>query len=402
MGIALPLKTSSQPSQPAATRHGAMEPAAARPAAAAGGSLSPLAIPPAAAAAAPLSVLLVDNFDSFTNNLCQLLGALNQSTPPLVVTNATPWAEVQRLIAAHKVEAIVISPGPGSPANVEDFGVCGQVLRDCAHIPTLGVCLGHQGLALLHGAEVVRAPEPVHGRLSAITVLELDDGAEEGGGSAQRLFRGIRSGFSAVRYHSLVVRSSTLPPTLLPLAETADDEASKLLMAFKVANAPQWGVQYHPESICTEHGRTLLGNFLAIARSFNSAKANLKAAAVGATAAPQNKPAAGTGTAVLSRPETPVEAEAGGNAAAASLSNSSISTPAAAAPQVTLQLLVDSSPFPESEAAGQQIDFPADVYAALYANPSQSATGDEAEAGAPTFWLDSATAGAFLYIDERF
>jgi hypothetical protein len=157
-------------------------------------------------------------------------------------------------------------------------------------------------LALQHGAEVVRAPEPVHGRLSAIAVLEPEEELDEDSGS-QRLFRGIASGFSAVRYHSLVVKRSTLPATLLPLAETlpADGtDGAALLMAFKVDGKPQWGVQYHPESICTEHGRTLLGNFLDIARR-HSARPTAVAAA-----APQSKADA----AIMSRPVSPVDAVA--------------------------------------------------------------------------------------------
>eukprot|EP01043_Picozoa_sp_COSAG02_P094524 COSAG02_NODE_30951_length_542_cov_0.704289_1_plen_174_part_10 len=166
-----------------------------------------------AAAVAPeaqlgCSVLLIDNFDSFTYNLSQLIGEIC-GQQPLVITNAVSWEEVQRLIVRYSVDAIVISPGPGNPAeNPADFGVCAAVLKHCSHIPTLAVCLGHQGLAHLHGGRVLRAPQPMHGRLSEITVLD-DESAEN-----ERLFHGIPTGCKVVRYHSLIVERGTLPESL--------------------------------------------------------------------------------------------------------------------------------------------------------------------------------------------
>jgi para-aminobenzoate synthetase len=310
-----------------------------------------------AAAAAASSVLLIDNFDSFTWNLAQLLGELCGGRAPCVVTNATPWEEVQRLIAVHSIDAIVISPGPGNPAeNPADFGVCAQVLQRCSHIPTLAVCLGHQGLAHLHGGRVVRAPEPVHGRLSAVTVLG-DDSTE-----CERLFQGIPSGFSVVRYHSLVVERRTLPSSLLPLAETEDG----LLMAFRVAAKPQWGVQYHPESICTEHGKTLLRNFLDIARAraTHCEEEVAQPAVLHSSSPPITPPEAG-------------DRNAGKGA--------------------QLRLLVDRLPFPGGDTAPD--DLPAAAYEALFSRPSAArqqapTAAAAAAAAAATFWLDSATASA--------
>lgn len=305
-----------------------------------------------AAAAAPeaklgCSVLLIDNFDSFTYNLAQLIGELC-GRQPLVVTNAVCWEEVQRLISAHSVDAIVISPGPGNPAdNPADFGVCAAVLQRCAHIPTLAVCLGHQGLAHLHGGRVMRAPQPMHGRLSEITVLD-DESVED-----ERLFHGIPSGCKVVRYHSLVVERSTLPTSLRPLAETEDG----LLMAFRVVSRPQWGVQYHPESVCTEHGKLLLRNFLGIACRIGHACQTKDCVE------PSRSP-----------PLTPPEAD----------DSSRASKRLKASHEPHLQLLVDSMPFPDDDSSPG--DFPAAVYTALFSQPPSHQLA--------TFWLDSATASS--------
>ena len=293
------------------------------------------------------SVLLIDNFDSFTYNLAQLIGELC-GRQPLVVTNAVCWEEVHRLISAHSVDAIVISPGPGNPAdNPEDFGVCTAVLQRCAHIPTLAVCLGHQGLAHLHGGRVMRAPQPMHGRVSEITVL--DDASVED----ERLFRGIPSGCKVVRYHSLVVERSTLPASLRPLAETQDG----LLMAFRVVSRPQWGVQFHPESVCTEHGKLLLRNFLGIAcRVGRTCQA--KDCVESSRSLPLAPPGADDSSRASKRPK------------------------ASDAPH--LHLLVDSMPFPDDDAPLD--DFPAAVYKALFSQPPSHQLA--------TFWLDSATASS--------
>jgi len=191
-----------------------------------------------------LKTLLIDNYDSFTYNLFQLLAEANEDEPIVVRSDAADWPELERL----GFDNVVISPGPGSPEREGDFGVCEEAIRE-ARVPLLGVCLGHQGLCWVHGARVRPAPEVMHGRISAI----LHDGSS--------LFAGIPREFQAVRYHSLCVEQP-LPAELRPIAQTSDG----VLMAVAHRTRPQWGVQFHPESICTEHGRRLLANFRDLTR----------------------------------------------------------------------------------------------------------------------------------------
>jgi para-aminobenzoate synthetase len=183
--------------------------------------------------------LLLDNYDSFTFNLFQLLAETNGADPIVVRNDGATWNELERL----EFDNIVISPGPGRPDTPADFGVCAEALA-ATPVPVLGVCLGHQGLACSAGAAVVHAPEVMHGRLSAVH----HDGSP--------LFNGIPQGFDAVRYHSLCV-APRLPAWLQPIAWTEGG----VIMAVAHRERPQWGVQFHPESICTEHGQRLLANF---------------------------------------------------------------------------------------------------------------------------------------------
>jgi para-aminobenzoate synthetase len=185
-----------------------------------------------------LRTLLIDNYDSYTYNLYQLLAQVN-GTEPDVVTNDI---EVSAL-ALTDYDAIVISPGPGHPGHPRDFGVCAHVLTT-ATIPVLGVCLGHQGLALSEGGRVVPAPAPRHGHVSRIR--HNDD----------LLFDGIPTEFAAVRYHSLAV-AEPLPVQLAAIAWSEDN----VVMALRHRGLPRWGVQFHPESIESEHGLALLRNF---------------------------------------------------------------------------------------------------------------------------------------------
>lgn len=186
-----------------------------------------------------MRTLLIDNHDSFTYNLFQLLAEVNGSEPLVVRNDEATWEELERL----RFENVVISPGPGRPERAADFGVCADVIRR-ARVPLLGVCLGHQGLGCAYGGEVVAAPAPAHGRV--VTVRHA--------GTA--LFAGIPRSFAAVRYHSLCLRLP-LPAALEPIAWSGDG----VLMALAHRERPQWGVQFHPESICSEHGRRLLANF---------------------------------------------------------------------------------------------------------------------------------------------
>jgi para-aminobenzoate synthetase len=217
------------------------------------------------ASCGPLKTLLIDNYDSFTYNLFQLLAEANGDEPLVVRNDAAGWAELSGL----RFDNIVISPGPGSPEHAGDFGVCAEAIR-AAEVPLLGVCLGHQGLGWVHGAQVLPAPEVMHGRIGAV----LHEGSP--------LFAGIPREFQAVRYHSLCL-AQPLPDELEPIAWTSDG----VLMAIAHKLRPQWGVQFHPESICTEHGRRLLANFRDLTREFRA-----RCGGTPATSAPASAPPA--------------------------------------------------------------------------------------------------------------
>jgi para-aminobenzoate synthetase len=195
-----------------------------------------------------VKTLLIDNYDSFTYNLFQLLAEANGDEPIVVRNDQAGWAELEQL----EFDNIVISPGPGSPDHEGDFGVCAEAIEH-ARVPLLGVCLGHQGLTWVHGGRVLRAPEVMHGRLSAV----LHDESP--------LFADIPREFQAVRYHSLCVEQP-LPADLEAIAQTSDG----VVMAVAHRTRPQWGVQFHPESICTEYGRQLLANFRDLTRQFSA------------------------------------------------------------------------------------------------------------------------------------
>ncbi|MCT2359856.1 aminodeoxychorismate synthase component I [Brevibacterium casei] len=182
--------------------------------------------------------LLIDNADSFTFNLFHLLAEVN-GCEPVVVPN--DWAEYSSAVL-DEFDNVVISPGPGTPVVPADFGICADVISR-AEIPVLGVCLGHQGIAYVHGGTIAHAPEPRHGRVSEISH------------SGTGLFEGLPSPFVAARYHSLVV--AELPDDLEPTAWSDDG----VLMGLAHKTRPQWGVQFHPESIATEHAAELLRNF---------------------------------------------------------------------------------------------------------------------------------------------
>ncbi|WP_371748390.1 aminodeoxychorismate synthase component I [Rhodococcus qingshengii] len=189
-----------------------------------------------------MRILLIDNYDSFTYNLYQYIGEVN-GAPPTVVPNDADWAE----IGVDQFDAIVISPGPGRPDRLRDFGISRDAIVDSG-LPVLGVCLGHQGIAHLFGGRVELAPEPIHGRVSQIEHHGTD------------LFEGMPSPLAVVRYHSLAV--TELPPELEATAWTSDG----VLMGLRHRTQPIWGVQFHPESIESDLGRELLTNFFALAR----------------------------------------------------------------------------------------------------------------------------------------
>ncbi|KAG4983971.1 hypothetical protein JHK87_028720 [Glycine soja] len=245
--------------------------------------------------------LLIDNYDSYTYNIFQELSIIN-GVPPVVIQNDDwTWEELcHYLYKENAFDNIVISPGPGSPACPEDIGICLQLLLKCWDIPILGVCLGHQALGYVHGAQVVHASEPIHGRLSEV---------EHNG---CQLFRDIPSGknygFKVVRYHSLVIDSESLPAELIPIAWTSSTStlpfigskdfgksntheaqpdqsisidpllakvgngssnhfdygktrSARVLMGIRHSTRPHYGVQFHPESVATCYGSQIFKNF---------------------------------------------------------------------------------------------------------------------------------------------
>jgi anthranilate synthase/aminodeoxychorismate synthase-like glutamine amidotransferase len=188
-------------------------------------------------------ILVIDNYDSFTFNLVQYLGELGQE--PVVHRNDRIGVEE---IGALAPRAIVISPGPGAPAQA---GISVAVVKRWgATIPILGVCLGHQAIGEAYGGRVVRAGRVMHGKTSMVT--------HDGSG----LFARVPSPMQVMRYHSLVVEASSLPSDLHVIARAQDDATE--IHAMKHATHPVWGVQFHPESIMTPLGKTLLENFLSL------------------------------------------------------------------------------------------------------------------------------------------
>ena len=190
-------------------------------------------------------ILVLDNYDSFTYNLVQYLGELGED--PIVRRNDEVTVDD---IEALAPKAIVISPGPGRPAQA---GVTVPLVKRWGPtIPILGVCLGHQAIAEAFGGRVVSAPVLMHGKTSSIS--------HEGKG----LFRGIPTPLAVMRYHSLTVERQSLPEELEVVAWGEDDKSE--IHAMRHRQHPVWGVQFHPESVMTEHGRDILGNFLLLAR----------------------------------------------------------------------------------------------------------------------------------------
>lgn len=193
-------------------------------------------------------LVLIDNYDSFAFNLVHYLGELGAAVDVHRNDKVTGAAVIEA-----DPEAIVLSPGPCTP---KEAGICLDLIAQAAPtIPILGVCLGHQAIGDAFGGRVVRAPEPVHGKVSEIR--------HRGAG----IFRGINAPFAATRYHSLVVERATLPRELTVTAETEDG----LIMGLAHTRLPVHGVQFHPESIASEHGHLMLKNFLDVAAAWNAA-----------------------------------------------------------------------------------------------------------------------------------
>jgi len=190
-------------------------------------------------------ILLIDNFDSFTFNLYHFLGDLGAE----VVVRRNNALTSQEALGMNP-DAILLSPGPCTP---NEAGICLPLIGAAASagVPVLGVCLGHQAIGQAFGGAVVRAPEPVHGKVWDIHHRGSD------------IFAGLPDPFRATRYHSLVVRRDDLPPELEATAWTEEG----LIMGLAHRSLPIWGVQFHPESIASQHGHDLLRNFLSLARA---------------------------------------------------------------------------------------------------------------------------------------
>ena len=200
----------------------------------------------------PDVVLVIDNYDSFTYNLVQYLGELGER----VVVHRNNEITLGEITELQPV-AVVLSPGPGTPG---DAGICKDLLLELGPtLPTLGVCLGHQCLGEAYGGRVQRAAQVMHGKVSRILHRE------------QSVFRGLPSPFTATRYHSLVVERNDLPADLEVTAWTEDGT----VMGLRHRQHPLAGVQFHPESILTEHGHELLASFLQDARAWRNTHATV-------------------------------------------------------------------------------------------------------------------------------
>ncbi len=196
-------------------------------------------------------IVLIDNYDSFTFNLVHYLGGLGAD----VVVHRNDKVSIADVMAAGP-DAIVLSPGPCTP---HEAGICLDLIEAAAQTtPILGVCLGHQAIGQAFGGTVLRAPVPVHGKLSEIRH------------QGQGVFRGINAPFKATRYHSLVVDRATMPEALAVTAETDD----RLVMGLSHKTLPLHGVQFHPESIASENGHLILKNFLDLAAAWNAKHKN--------------------------------------------------------------------------------------------------------------------------------
>ncbi len=191
-------------------------------------------------------ILLIDNYDSFTFNLVHLFGEIGAACD----VRRNDALTVEQALALQP-EAIVLSPGPCTP---DEAGICLPLIAAASgRVPVLGVCLGHQAIGQAFGGTVQRAPAPMHGKVGRVEHAGSD------------IFAGLPSPFEAARYHSLIVDRATLPPVLEATAWTGDG----LVMGLRHRALPLFGVQFHPESIASEHGRDIVANFLAIARGAN-------------------------------------------------------------------------------------------------------------------------------------
>lgn len=193
-----------------------------------------------------MPIVLIDNYDSFTYNLYQMVQALTSEPVEVFRNDAVTFEQVKDLQPSQ----VILSPGPGHPGIPSDFGVCARIIleQETLGCPILGVCLGHQGMVHYLGGKVVQAPEIVHGKTSMINIT-----------SSSPLFDGLPNPFKAMRYHSLVAAEEGFPEVLVI---TAKELNQGLVMAVQHAKRRLYGIQFHPESIGTPEGSQLLRNFL--------------------------------------------------------------------------------------------------------------------------------------------
>ncbi len=196
-----------------------------------------------------MKVLLIDNYDSFTYNLYQLAGDLLLQQSSTNVLDVIRNDKISMTEIKKKYDKVILSPGPGNPADKAYFGVCADILLNPeTDLPVFGVCLGMQGIAHYYGGKVIRAPHPMHGKTSPI---KHDD---------KGVFKDIPQLVNVMRYHSLIVEDSSLPDCLEITAQTND--STKEIMGLRHKQYPIEGIQFHPESFATQEGNTMLKNFL--------------------------------------------------------------------------------------------------------------------------------------------
>lgn len=189
-----------------------------------------------------MMILIIDNYDSFTYNLYQLVG-LFTSDIKVVRNDEITVEDIHKLNVDH----IIISPGPGRPEKNRDFGICSNIIKELKEIPILGVCLGHQGIYYNYGGNIIKN-KPTHGKKDIIIHEN------------SKLFKNIPKDFEIVRYHSLICDKNTLPVDIKVTSYTKDG----VIMAIEHTKYPTYGIQFHPESIGSEYGEIILKNFLNI------------------------------------------------------------------------------------------------------------------------------------------
>ena len=193
-----------------------------------------------------MTVVIIDNYDSFTYNLYQMVQTATTEVVEVFRNDKVDMARLKEI----RPSRVILSPGPGHPANDSDFGVCKDVIigQESLGCPILGVCLGHQGIVHHSGGRVVGAPEIVHGKSSIVEVT-----------SPSPLFEGLPQSFEAMRYHSLIASEDGFPEELVV---TGREKGQGLIMALEHRSRPLYGVQFHPESIGTPEGHRILRNFI--------------------------------------------------------------------------------------------------------------------------------------------